>query len=452
MLTVTANHRFLEEDGRPFFWLADTAWELFHRLDRDQASLYLADRAAKGFTVIQAVVLAEFSGLTEPNAVGHLPLAGNDPMHPDEGYFQDVDWVVARANALGLVSAMLPTWGDKWNRKWGMGPEIFTAVNARWYGEFLGKRYASSRLIWVLGGDRPIENDGHRLLMRAMAEGLKAGDQGSHLMTYHPMGGTSSSNWLHDEPWLDFNMLQSGHRHDRDSYAMISRDYARQPAKPCLDGEAGYEDHPNNFKPENGWLDAWDVRKELWWCLMAGACGHTYGCHDIWQFLSPARPPVTFARTPWPTALQLPGASQIRHARHLIESRPFLTRIPDQALLVGPAGEGADRIQACRNEDGSYAIIYSASGRAVTIDLGRLSGEILRAAWLDPRTGTATIAEVRPRTGTASFTPPSCRRPGRHRCVSSVSHAQRQRRWTLTGCQRCAAVRSRLDRNSCSDR
>ncbi len=407
-ISVSANRRFLVSEGQaPFFWLADTAWELFHRLDRDEAAVYLADRAAKGFTVIQAVVLAEFAGLSEPNAYGHLPLAGNDPGRPDEGYFQDVDWVVACANALGLAIGLLPTWGDKWNKKWGMGPEIFDPASARRYGEFLGRRYRSAQLVWILGGDRPIENDGHRALIRAMAEGLKAGDGGAHLMTYHPSGGASSSQWLHDEPWLDFNMLQSGHRHDRDCYAMIARDYAREPAKPCLDGEAGYEDHPNDFKPENGWLDEWDVRKELWWALLAGACGHTYGCHDIWQFLSGARAPVTFARTPWRQALQLPGSSQVRHARRLLESRPYLTRIPDQALLLSPPGVLGERSQAARNEDGGYAIIYSASGRPLTIDLGRLSGAQLRAAWYDPRTGAATIVEVCAGSGSRTFSPPS---------------------------------------------
>jgi hypothetical protein len=45
--------RFLvTAEGRPFFWPGDTAWELFHRLDRAEAELYRRDRAAKGFNVI----------------------------------------------------------------------------------------------------------------------------------------------------------------------------------------------------------------------------------------------------------------------------------------------------------------------------------------------------------------------------------------------------------------
>src|SRR5438093_1563944 len=67
-LKVSENKRFLvREDGSPFFYLGDTAWELFHRLRREEAERYLKDRAAKGFTVIQAVVLAELDGLHDPN-------------------------------------------------------------------------------------------------------------------------------------------------------------------------------------------------------------------------------------------------------------------------------------------------------------------------------------------------------------------------------------------------
>src|SRR5262245_32907522 len=48
-LQVAANRRYLQyEDGRPFFYMADTAWMLFHRLNREDATRYLEDRARKG--------------------------------------------------------------------------------------------------------------------------------------------------------------------------------------------------------------------------------------------------------------------------------------------------------------------------------------------------------------------------------------------------------------------
>src|SRR4051794_19984292 len=102
MLTVSSNRRFLvHADGRPFFYLGDTAWELFHRCDRAEAEIYLRDRAAKRFTVIQAVVLAESDGLVVPNSCGDLPLLDADPARPNEAYFRHVDFIVDTAAALG---------------------------------------------------------------------------------------------------------------------------------------------------------------------------------------------------------------------------------------------------------------------------------------------------------------------------------------------------------------
>src|SRR4030095_5102392 len=78
-LKVSDNKRFLvKEDGSPFFYLGDTAWELFHRLNREEADKYLENRAKKDFTVIQAVAIAELDGHTDPNSYGHLPLVELD--------------------------------------------------------------------------------------------------------------------------------------------------------------------------------------------------------------------------------------------------------------------------------------------------------------------------------------------------------------------------------------
>jgi hypothetical protein len=406
-LTVSDNHRYLTtDDGNPFFYLGDTAWELFHRLDLDEADLYLRDRAAKRFTVIQAVVLAEYEGLTVPNACGHLPLIDNDPTRPNEPYFEHVDAIVNRAADLGLTIGMLPTWGDKWNRKWGIGPEIFTQGNARAYGRWLGARYDESPIIWILGGDRPVENEAHREIIRAMAQGLAEGDGGSHLMSFHPMGGHSSSEWWHDEPWLDFNMLQSGHARNKDTYTMVAADHTRTPIKPCMDAEPAYEDHPSGFDLNNGYLDDYDVRKGLYWALFAGAFGHTYGCHDIWQMWEEGRKPATFTRTPWRKALHLPGSTQVQHARALLESRPFLTRVPDQSLVVSDPGTGTHHVRATRDAGGSYALIYLPSCKPVTVDLDKLSGDRIAVTWFDPRTGEARRAGEVHGGGHHEFTPP----------------------------------------------
>src|SRR5688500_12900332 len=103
-LKVSSDGRFLVTyNNKPFFWLGDTAWELFHRLNREGADLYLQDRAKKGFTVIQAVVLTELDGLNTPNPYGHKPLLDNDPTKPNEAYFKNVDYIVSGYGKLGLI-------------------------------------------------------------------------------------------------------------------------------------------------------------------------------------------------------------------------------------------------------------------------------------------------------------------------------------------------------------
>ncbi len=379
-LRVTADRRFLEHaDGTPFFYLADTAWELFHRLTLPEAEEYFEDRRRKGFTVIQAVVVSEFDGLTTPNANGHLPFADGDPARPDEGYFGTVDAMIDAAARRGIFIGVLPTWGDKVGPKaWGTGPEgIFHAGNARVYGRVLGERLRDRpNVIWILGGDRPAEPP-YLPVWREMAIGLSEGDGGRHLRTYHPHGGHSSSAWLHGEPWMDFHMIQSSHGgRDQDNAALVARDYALVPPKPTLDAEAPYENHPINWKPELGRFDDADVRQAAYWALFAGACGHTYGCNEIYQFYTPGGRPVNSGYMPWREALGLPGAGQMLHIRRLLQSRPSFGRVPDAAVVV--SGEG---VRAARGH--GYVFAYLPRGGVAKLRLRSAAN----ASWYDPRNG-----------------------------------------------------------------
>jgi hypothetical protein len=414
-LTVSANKRFLvTADGRPFFWLGDTAWELFHRATREEAEQYLQNRARLRFTVVQAVALAEFDGLNAPNAYGERPLDGNDPTKPNEAYFAHVDWIVRRANALGLYVGLLPTWGDKWNRKWGVGPEIFTPAGAAAYGEWLGRRYRDAGIVWIVGGDRPIETENHREIVAAMARGLRKGDGGSHLITFHPTGGQSSAQYFHGEDWLDFNMRQNGHGVEfTGRYDQTRADYDRAPIKPVLDGEPIYEDHPVSFDAKKlGHSIAADVRRPLYWDLFSGAFGHTYGHHAVWQLWTPDRKPVNDPLLPWTEAIVQPGAVQMQHGRALIESRPFLTRVPaDDVVVPGRVptavpGAGRYRLAATRDTDRTYAMIYSPAGRPFSVRMSVIGGPTVRAWWFNPRDGRASGAGTFANTGDREFTPP----------------------------------------------
>jgi hypothetical protein len=418
-IQVHPNGRFLmQADGRPFFWLADTGWELFHRLTREEARHYLANRSQKGFTVIQAVVLAEFDGLRAPTPYAAIPFEDGDPSRPNEAYFAHVDEIVRMAADYSLYMGLLPTWGDKVTPMWGLGPAIFGEGTARAYGEWLGRRYAQdTHIIWVLGGDRPPVHEGQdwRPVWRAMAAGIEAGVGGPCLMTYHPPGGLQrgTSYHLHDEPWLHFNMIQSGHGsgHDVPVWEAIARDYGLAPVKPTVDAEPNYEDHPVNpwpaWDPTNGYFRDDDVRRQSYRSVFAGGCGVTYGHHSVWQFCSDRYPPVNHPDRYWWEAIDRPGAAHMVHLRRLLESRPFFTRAPDDSLIVSPNGSGAAHLCATRAEDGRYALVYFPDAvRSATVDLGKVTGTEVRAWFYDPHTGRSQVVGEYADKGPREFTTP----------------------------------------------
>lgn len=410
-LKVEPHGRFLQtESGEPFLYLGDTAWQLFHRLTLEEAEWYLRDRKEKGFTVIQVVVLAELGGLDTPNANGHLPLLDRDPALPNEPYFRHVDSVVAAAGRMGLYVGMLPTWGSYW--KTSSPSRIFTPDKALAFGRFLGRRYADQPVIWILGGDNNVETDLERQVIESMALGLREGDRGSHLITYHPRGPGRSSEYFHQAPWLDFNMIQSSHAaRDHDNGLYVEADRRLRPAKPTLDGEPRYEGLAVGFylagaHPAVRFDDA-DTRQAAYWAMLAGACGHTYGHNSIWQLWTPERPSVIWADIPWREALNHPGSFQMGLLRRLFEARPFHLLVPDPDLVVdGPTAAGA-RVRAARAGDGSFALFYTPRGEPFTVDRSRLGMRRIRESWYDPRYGNTYTILTADTVSFQTYTPPS---------------------------------------------
>ena len=407
--SISDNHRYLLKNGKPFFWLGDTGWELFHRLNKDDVNEYFKKRSEQGFTIVQAVVLAELNGLDSPNTNGDRPLINNDPTKPNEAYFKFIDYVVDRANYYNMNIAMLPTWGDKvFKASWGVGPEIFNINNAKVYGKWIGNRYKNkTNIIWVLGGDRLPRNENDVGIWNAMGEGIMEATNNKAIISFHPQPCDSgSATWFHHETWLAFNMFQNGHCRDVPVYNKIQLAYNLTPAKPVMDAEPIYEDHPVCFNVKDlGTSSAYDVRKYAYLDVFGGAFGHTYGCHDVWQMYSPEHKPVNGPHMYWYEALSLPGASQMQYLRKLIESHPMLERIPDQSLVEENNYAPSERIQATRGND--YAFIYSAAGKPFTVDLNKIKGKTLHTYWYDPRNGKITEIGSIQNEGEKQFRPPS---------------------------------------------
>jgi hypothetical protein len=416
-LQVSSNHRYLvNQRGEPFFYLGDTAWTLFKRLNREEVDEYLNNRAAKGFTVIQAYVLR---GLEVRNVYGDLTVLDRDPTKPNEAFFKNMDYVVSKANDLGLVMGLVVTYGEH-VRQTRSHEQVFNVSNAFTFGKFLGSRYKDNCVIWLLGGDRGPEQDMD--VWRAMAKGLKEGSQGAQLVSYHGHGpqpgfyGYSSSFWFHNEDWLDFNMIQSGHRWAVPNYEFVTHDFNLRPIKPTIDMEARYENHPDGQNAARR-MDAHQEREAAYWAMLAGAAGHGYGNNNIWQFWDENRMPAPddqsfpFAAlrgtTHWRKAMDFEGAFDMGLMRRLFELRSWYKLVPDQSVIALGQSEGEDRIQAARAEDGSFMIIYSTLGHGIAIHMDKLSGTRIRAQWYDPREGSWIPIESYTNKGIREFVPPS---------------------------------------------
>ncbi|MGI6049180.1 MAG: DUF4038 domain-containing protein, partial [Petrimonas sp.] len=152
---ATKTYLVTKKDGKPFFWMGDTGWELFHRLTREEAVHYLNTRQKQGFNVIMAVALAESNGIRQPNLYGDVPFKNletlewditpeNNPENAEEyDYWDNVDFVIQEAAKRKLYIGLLPTWGDKVAHSWGEGPMIFNnnPDGAYAYAKKLAERY-----------------------------------------------------------------------------------------------------------------------------------------------------------------------------------------------------------------------------------------------------------------------------------------------------------------------
>lgn len=143
---------------------------------------------------------------------------------------------------------------------------------------------------------------------------------------------------------------------------------------------------------------------------LAGAFGHTYGHNSIWQMYAPPRKPILDAKLTWREALDAPSAKQMGYLRKVIELRPFLTQTPDQSLIAGDVGYGDAHIRALRGD--GYALIYTPTGRKLEIQLGKLSGEKVKASWFNPRTGESVVIGELENHGRHRFDPPGEAPPG----------------------------------------
>ena len=418
LLEVSERHRFLQdENGEPFFWLGDTGWLLFSKLDREEADKYLDNRAEKGFNVIQVMLVHDLKvkNIFGDSALVNLDVSqanvtpGSSFENAEEyDYWDHVDYIVDLAAEKGIYMAMVPVWGSN-VKQGGVSRE-----QASMYAKWLAKRYAEKpNVIWLNGGDT--RGSDSTATWNIIGENIRK-NAPDHLITFHPFGRTKSSTWFHHAFWLDFNMFQSGHRrydqddtelgYGQDNWRYVRDDYRLNPVKPTIDGEPSYEGIPQGLHDpaEPYWNDD-DVRRYAYWSVFAGGFGFTYGHSAVMQMHRPENKEGSYGvKEYWYEAIDAPGAGQMKYLKILMLSKPYFDRIPDQSIIAGNPGEKYNYLVATRGRE--YALVYSYTGREMNIAMGKIAGAKARVSWFNPRNGEVSTLGEFENSGVKLFDPP----------------------------------------------
>lgn len=419
-LEISNNNRFFStSENKPFFWLGDTGWLLFSKLDREEAEKYLEDRKNKGFNVVQVMLLHT---LITMNAYGDSALVNENVTTPriipgssfaskeTYDYWDHVDYIVDLASKKGIYIAMVPIWGSN------VKQSKVNKNQAKVYAEFLAKRYRNKKnVIWMNGGD--IKGSDSLDVWNEIGSTLRKFDT-NHLITFHPFGRTQSSMWFHNEKWLSFNSFQSGHRdyaqdtaridlqYGEDNWKYVNVDYNKLPTKPTLDAEPSYEGIPHGLHDtlQLHWTAA-DLRRYAYWSVFAGGCGFTYGNNSVMQMHKPNDKASSYgAKDFWFNALNDKGATQLIYLKKLMLSHSYFDRIPDQSLIAKNQGTRYNYLIATRGAN--FALVYTYNGRNIPVVMGKIVGEKVNVSWFNPRTGETLKIGIYSNSGTHEFNPP----------------------------------------------
>jgi hypothetical protein len=398
-LTVGPTSRYLvDQNGKPFLLVGDTAWAMIAALSDADADVYLESRRQLGFTgVLVSLIEHKFAANPPANFYGITPFTGQAFTTPKEAYFAHVDYIVQSAATKGIVILLSPLYLGYICGSDGWCPEVQAATTSQLmaWGQYVGNRYKNyDNIVWVIGGDTdptPVKSK-----VQAMVNGILSADS-RHLFTAHnDTWQMAVTPWL-GAAWLNVNNVYT---YSGTLYQQVLSAYSFTPTMPVFLVESAYEN-------EHGVTNQ-QLRAQSYWTVLSGGFGHVFGNCPIWGF--------GFANgycssTNWKAQLNSVGSVNMQHFAALFNSRRWQTLVPDTSRTILTAGSrsfgGSDYAMAACAADGSSILAYLPSSRRVTVRVECLVGNTMTAWWYNPGTGVASQIGVYPSTGTQSFTPPS---------------------------------------------
>ena len=378
-------------DGTPFLWIGDTVWNGLIRSDPADWERYLETRRAQGFSAVQ-FFSSQWRGLaTDP--AGEPSFVETDGFAPNPAFYQRLDpkvEAIARHGLLGYAIVVLSLYDEEPGWAW---PAERLVRFARW----LRARWAAYHVSWTLAGDGGFA--GRRAEERFWPIGRAVyADPPEPLVTMHPRGWTWVGPEFRGEPWVTFLSYQSCHSDLPDKVRWLpdgdaAHDWRTAPAKPIINLEPNYEDHPSYDSGIR--FTAHEVRRAAYWSLLVTpTAGVSYGHYSLWAWATEPEPVGQGIRSqaaevlqPWWTVLDTPGARSMTIVRRYLESGEWWRLRPAQEILLGqPGADDVLRfVTAGRTDDGRWTAIYLPLGG--TVEVARAAADGRSARWFDPRTG-----------------------------------------------------------------
>jgi len=267
---------FERQDGKPFWFLGDTAWALYtdsteEKHDRAAALRYVDVRAGQGINVLHSMLLSE-AGWGNQGGKPWEDLAA-EKLNP--GYWQEVDLRLAHANAKGVVCGLALAWGDKRKQEpfaWRMFPDVEARKR---YARYIAARYSAYDVYFLVSGEwhgevrtRPSTDDAVRQEFIEIGDALAEADPHERMIAIHPMTAQGSVREFNTAKWMSFGDYQQNYR---DLHGRVLE--SRATNKPVVNSEYGYflRDQTGDGVPDKDNSTSADaMRHATWDIVMAG--------------------------------------------------------------------------------------------------------------------------------------------------------------------------------------
>ena len=414
-IRVAPDGRYLmHDDGTPFFWMGDTAWNgplLSSSTEWDQ---YLKERTRQKFNAVQWVA-TQFRAAPDGDAKKQLAYTGTDKIVINTAFFQRLDQKVEAMNKAGLLSVPVLLWAINA----GATPKVNPGVSlpddqAILLAQYMVARWSGNASAWILGGDGDYRGDKAekwRRIGRAVFNDIDHAP-----VTMHPGGMQWVWKEFIEEKWYDIVGYQSGHGDDDKTMKWITEgpltdDWTKLPHQPFINLEPPYENHIayQSRKP----VSPETLRRAIYWSLLgAPTAGVTYGGHGVWGWDDGTKEPTDHRGTgvplAWQKALIMPGAEQMKHLAEFFASLDWWKLRPAPVMVVNNPGaqSPAKFIAGAKSDDKELMVVYVPTERTVEIKLD-LMPPSPNVTWFNPRTGEKSPAVAVVTTSTCQFPTPA---------------------------------------------